>query len=382
MKLGGGEAVKKVLFVVESLGGGGAEKVLTTLVRKLDKTKFDITVLTVVNTGIYVEEICKYCRLKYMLPDYEQLHGVYEKIKYKLNYKYIYSQPIAKVYSKYVAEKYDVEIGFVEGFSTKFVAASTNPDSKKICWVHIDMEKNPHADKNFSSLDEERIMYQKFNTIVGVSNSVKTVFERKFHLPDSVTVIYNPIDKEEIVRKARQNPVKKPCGLTIASIGRLEKQKGYDRLIRALITHKSLNANYTLWIIGEGTERKELEELIAASELEKSVKLIGFQANPYCWVDAADVVICSSRAEGYSLAIAEAMLLGKPVLSVDCAGPNELLDFGKYGKLIPNTDRDLQKMMFDLLSGKIDLLKYAELARERQSFFELSSIIRQVEEVL
>lgn len=374
--------MKKILFVVESLGGGGAEKVLTTLLRNLDKTKFDITVLTVVNAGTYVEEISAYCHLKYMLPDYEQLHGTFEKIKYKLKYKYIYSQPINRVYSKYVTEKYDVEIGFVEGFSTKFVAASTNADSKKICWVHIDMENNPYADKNFSSLDEERKMYQKFNTIVGVSHSVKTVFERKFRLPDSVTVIYNPIDKEEIICKARKNPVERTSELTMVSVGRLEKQKGYDRLIQALNIYKDLNVNYVLWIIGEGTERKTLEKMIADSELEKYVKLLGFQTNPYRWVDAADVFICSSRAEGYSLAIAEAMLLGKPVLSVDCAGPNELLEFGKYGKLVSNTDQDIQKMIFALLSGKIDLYKYSELALERQSFFELSAIVRQVEELL
>lgn len=374
--------MKKVLFVLESLGGGGAEKVLTTLVRKLDKTKFDITVLTVVNTGVYIEEVSQYCRVQYMLPDYVQLHNIFEKINYKLKYKEIYSRPIEEIYSKYVTEKYDVEIGFVEGFATKFVAASSNPNSKKVCWIHSDMENNPHADKNFSSLDEERIMYQKFDTIVGVSHTVKTVFERKFSLPDSVTVIYNPIDKEEIMYKAGQNPIKKPKGLTMVSIGRLEKQKGYDRLIQALATHKRLNADYTLWIIGEGTERKELEKLIAVSGLEECVKLIGFQANPYRWVHAADVFICASRAEGYSLAIAEAMLLGKPVLSVDCAGPNELLAFGKYGRLIPNTNQELQKMILDLLLGKIDLVKYAELAAKRQPFFELSSIVRQVEELL
>ena len=71
--------MKKILFVVESLGGGGAEKVLTTLLRNLDKTKFDITVLTVVNAGTYVEEISAYCHLKYMLPDYEQLHGTFDR---------------------------------------------------------------------------------------------------------------------------------------------------------------------------------------------------------------------------------------------------------------------------------------------------------------
>lgn len=94
---------------------------------------------------------------------------------------------------------------------------------------------------------------------------------------------------------------------------------------------------------------------------------------------AADVFVCSSRAEGYSLVIAEAMILGKPVLSVDCAGPNEILNFGEFGKLVPNTDENLYQMLNELLNGNIDLENYARLSIVRQSFFELPNIIEKVE---
>ena len=96
----------------------------------------------------------------------------------------------------------------------------------------------------------------------------------------------------------------------------------------------------------------------------------------------SDIFICSSRAEGYSLAIAEAMILGLPILSVDCAGPNELLDFGKYGILIQNTDEALEQKLQKLLEGKIELEKYAKLSEQRQHFFELSGILKQVEKLL
>lgn len=262
---------------MECLGGGGAEKVLTTLVKNLDKNKFDVTVLTVVNTGIYLNELRLYCKLKYMLPDYAQLNGALSKIKYKLDYKWIYSQPIEKVYRKYVSEKYDVEVAFVEGFATKFVAASSNPKSKKVCWVHIDMDMNPYADSYYSSISEERKTYMKYNHIIGVSQSVKKVFEKKFSLPNSVQVIYNPIDKREIETKAVEETIAKSDGLNIISIGRLEKQKGYDRLINVLAALKEKDFNYTLWILGEGSERKTLEQQIMELKLSEKIHLLGFK---------------------------------------------------------------------------------------------------------
>ena len=93
---------KKVLFVIESLSGGGAEKVLTTIVKNIDKTKIDITVLTIVKTGIYVEEIEKKCTLISMLPEYEKLTNPIAKMKYKVDYKKIYKEDCAKIYKKYV----------------------------------------------------------------------------------------------------------------------------------------------------------------------------------------------------------------------------------------------------------------------------------------
>lgn len=98
---------KKVLFAIESLAGGGAEKILTTLVKNIDRTKFDVTVLTVVKTGIYVEEVEKYCKIIEMLPDYEKLKNPLAKMKYKMDYKKIYNEDCAKVYQKYIKDTYD-----------------------------------------------------------------------------------------------------------------------------------------------------------------------------------------------------------------------------------------------------------------------------------
>lgn len=377
--------MKKILFFIESLSGGGAEKVLTTLVKNLDKQKFDITVLVVAKTGVYVKEVEKYCHLISMLQDYDSLSNIVEKMKYRYTYKWIYNSSPGDVYRKYISEQYDVEVAFVEGFATRIIAESTNEKSKKVCWLHIDMENNPYADQYYSSIDEERLTYQKYDKIVGVSKSVKSTFEKKFNLKDRVEVIYNPIDSKEINLRAGEKRIAVPNkeqGLKIISIGRLERQKGYDRLIMGLKNIDNKKYPFHLWILGEGSERSYLERLIKDNCLEEQVSLVGFQENPYAWLAMSDIFVCSSRAEGYSLAIAEAMILGLPILSVDCAGPNELLDFGKYGILIQNTDEALEQKLQKLLEGKIELEKYAKLSEQRQHFFELSGILKQVEKLL
>lgn len=371
--------MKKILFFIESLSGGGAEKVLVNLIKNIDRSKFDITVMCVVKTGVYVNEISRCCRLLSMLPDINSLNSPIGKLKYKLEYKMIYEQSVKKVYKQYIQEEYDIEVAFVEGFATKFIAASNNYKSKKVCWIHIDMENNQYADSYYTSLEEEKLVYEKYDKIIGVSKTVKEVFERKFGVLNKVQVIYNPIDTLEIKRKIKYDNSISKKNFTIITIGRLEKQKGYDRLIRTLIKLK--NYNFTMWILGEGSERRYLQDLIQSNKMQDKICLLGYKKNPYKWLRVADAFVCTSRAEGYSLAIAEAMVLGIPVFSVDCAGPNELLNYGEYGVLVENTDRAIYDMLFNLLTGKYNLEKYKNLSISRQSFFDISSVIHTIEEM-
>ena len=188
---------KKILFVIESLSGGGAEKVLTTIVKNIDKTKFDVTVLTVVKTGVYVEEVEKYCTLISMLPEYEKLTNPIAKMKYKVDYKKIYKEDCAKIYKKYVKNVYDVEIAFVEGFATKLVASSWNRNSKKIAWVHVDLIQRAYADEYFLNNEEHKTCYKKYDKVICVSKSVLDVYKQKFDLENG-TVCYNPVDSHEL----------------------------------------------------------------------------------------------------------------------------------------------------------------------------------------
>ena len=374
--------MKKVLFVIESLGGGGAEKVLTTIVKYLDKSKYDITVLLVTEVGIYLKEVKKYCRVVAMLPNYDSLESFVDKLKYKLDYKYIYSSSPRKVYKKYIKEEYDIEIAFVEGYATRLIANSPNKNSKKIAWVHIDMRENPYADQYYKSLEEHIECYKNFNDVICVSSSVKKVMEDKFKLENNLKVIYNPIDAHQILEKAKEFSIEKDLKkINIITVGRLENQKGFDRLINAIGRINSDKLNIHLNILGEGSKYNELKDLIHLNKLENTVSLLGFKKNPFPWVLSSDIFICTSRAEGYSLVIAEAMVLGIPIISVNCSGPNELLDFGKYGLLIENSDSAIRDVLCSIVDKKINLENLKLLSNHRGKDFKLANILEQIEEV-
>ena len=112
------------------------------------------------------------------------------------------------------------------------------------------------------------------------------------------------------------------------------------------------------------------------------VVLLGFKENPYKYVRASDLFICSSISEGFSLVIGEAMAIGIPVVSVDCPGPNEVLDFGKYGKLVNNNEDDLYNGIKEMLNNKILYEDYKNKAIERGKMFSIDKFINEVESVL
>lgn len=367
--------MKKVLFVVENLGGGGAEKVLLTLIKNLDKSKYDITVYTIIETGVYVDEMKKYCKVKHALKDYNK-YSFLGKLYYKVKCKLIYKLNIKIVYKWLIKDKYDVEIAFVEGFDTKLVSSSNNENSKKYAWVHIDMIERPYADGYYKKIEDQRNAYSCFQKVVCVSQQAKDQYEKKFNLKNSI-VIYNPIDTNEIKKYRKKYEVKKE--FVFCAVGRLEDQKGFDRLIEAFIEINKYYPNFILNIIGDGSKGIELKRLVSENKLNDKIKFTGFIKNPYEVMAKSDMLICSSRSEGYSLVVAEGMCLGLPILTTDCTGPNELINKGEFGILVENNLDGITKGILEVFENINKLYEYHELSLKRSSYFGIGETIQKVE---
>lgn len=160
------------------------------------------------------------------------------------------------------------------------------------------------------------------------------------HAPQAVTakitVLYNPLNWQRVeqaaLRQQDRLPRSRPC---LVSVGRLEWQKGYDDLILAFQQVLVVYPHATLTILGEGSQRAALTTQIQALKLQQSVFLAGFTANPYATVAQADLFVSASRYEGYSNAILEALVLKVPVVATNCpSGVRELIQSGKNGWLV------------------------------------------------
>lgn len=364
----------KILFMINNLYGGGAEKVLQTLLGQLDKNKYDIVLYGVTNeqynTRIYPKNIT------YKSVFSGQYHSTIKSVflikvinKFKL---FIYNNFSAKLFYKlFIKGIYDVEVAFIEGYSTRIISGSQQK-SKKLAWVHIDLDANHWSAIAYKSLNDEIAVYKEFDSIICVSESVKITFAKKFGIINTLNVCYNPIDVDDIILKGQKAiNISKSKDFLISAMGRLANQKGFDRLIRC--TKRLVDAQYSveLWILGKGDDEKLLKNLITKYNLEEHVKLLGFQSNPYKYIKQCDLFVCSSRSEGFSLVIGEAYILNKPVISTNCAGPDELLNFGEYGLLVDNSEQGIYEGILAVLNSTSQLEKLKLKAKERAGFFNL-----------
>ena len=197
-----------------------------------------------------------------------------------------------------------------------------------------------------------------------------------------VCVICNPVVTPEIFSKA-QEPVDHPWFApgqppVVLGAGRLTIQKDFPTLIRAFALVRA-QRRARLMILGEGEERPKLEALVRELGLEEDMALPGFAGNLYAYMARAAVFVLSSRWEGFGNVLVEAMALGTPVVSTDCpSGPAEILERGKWGKLVPVGD------IVALSAGvvaELDNPSLSDVARRAQDF-SLDRIVGQYLELL
>ena len=380
--------MKKVMFMTNSLDGGGAEKILQTILMNLDHNKYDMTLYSMHREDIKSMEYPANVCYKVIFDEYtgkQMLIRILDKLYLKIKGK-IFQKCSAKLFYKlFIHEKYDVEIAFIEGESTKIISGSSNKKSKKYAWVHIDLEKNPWTQFMYkNALDEEK-HYRKFDKIMCVSESVRDAFLDKYNGIDTskVLVQYNPIDREKIITMSKsESIIKKQGKVRMVAVGRLVEQKGFDRLMEVCANLRDDGFEFEVIILGEGKERTKLEMLINSLQLLSIVKLPGYLSNPYSVMRTADLIVCSSRSEGFSTVLTEAMVLGVPIVSTECAGVKELFGDMKCGMIVENSTLALYQSLKQVLINQEKLVFYKANSIKRGSNFNLIKVMNEIQEIL
>jgi glycosyltransferase involved in cell wall biosynthesis len=184
-----------------------------------------------------------------------------------------------------------------------------------------------------------RLLYRRADRVVAVSQQLANDMVMQLDLPmQKVVAIPNPVPVEEIQRVSMV-PVSHRFfseGVPVLmAVGRLHSDKDYPTLVRAVADLRE-RQDVRLIVLGEGPARSELETLVKSLGLSEVVDLLGFVSPPWPWMARADVLVLSSWAEGWPNVLAEALALGVPVVATDCpTGPREILDGGRFGRLVP-----------------------------------------------
>ena len=292
---------KKIIFGITSLSIGGAERVLVDIVKELQNV-YDITVFTIYGNGEFEKELKgTNVKLKTIFKKQREEYGYITRKIVTTIYRCFYNI----IYELHIKNIYDIEVAFLEGPITRLFANSSN--ANKIAWVHTNMSlyyETTKYSKRKKKIDEK--VYERYNTIIFVSKDSRENFIKAF--PNNnirKKVIYNFIDQRRIERKSREiEPYEiEPNIPSIVVVARLTKAKALDRLIEV---HKRLINNrimHNIYIIGDGEERKNLEEKIKEYGIKKSFILLGKKENPYPYILKAKYFGLFSYAEGYRFSV-------------------------------------------------------------------------------
>lgn len=352
--------MKKIMFLMYSLECGGAQSVLINLVNHLPKDKVDVTVCTLFGGEDLEDRLNKDIHLK-------SVFCVKNKnIKKMLSGIFQYIVPQGLVYKACYKGDYDYEVGYMEGYPVKVLSNSKN--LHKIAWTHIDVETYTRQDRLFKNLTAQKNAYEGFEKIICVSECVKNAFVRKFGFEEKTDVVYNLIDTTTIREKgAEKNPYDKYETKTyhFVTVGNIIPRKRLERLvyIAEYIKANRPNIPFFIHIIGKG-EETGLRDLIDKKNLKDVILFDGFHGNPYPWIAHADAYLCTSEVEGYSTSIAEAMVLGIPVISTESAGTVEVMGIKKGFNLI-SQDKESEGIIVKQFSEAMILLMTDSDIREK-----------------
>lgn len=347
--------MKKLLFLIHDLGGGGAERVLVDLVNCLDATRFDITVTAVFGGGVNERFLAPQVHYRALLP--RAFPGNSHVMK-------LFSPRL--LHRLFIRAHYDVEIAFLEGPCARIVGGCPDPQVRRIAWIHGQPKNARHAARSFRSAREALRCYGTMEQIVCVSDDARRAFLSALPVQAPTVVLRNVLDVRRIDALAAEPaplPPAAPGELTLVSVGKLVRGKGFDRSIRLLARLVRAGVPARLAILGEGPQRCRLLELAKRLGVAERVLLLGYRSNPYACVARCDLFVCASHSEGFSTAATEALLVGTPVCTVSVGGMRELLgENDEWGIVTENGDDALFSAVCRLLTDRALLAHYRHAA--------------------
>ena len=388
--------MKNLLFVINTLGYGGAERAMLDLLDVLEPEKYEISLFVLTGQGELSHALPEYVHL--LNQNYKDVSVLTKEGRKRLmrsvlkagigkglflrRFSYLLKN-IRNMCKKgkilpdklcwrlladgapVINKEYDLAVAYLEGGATYYVAEHVKA-KKKAAFVHIDYGKAGYT----RELDLD--CYSKFDHIFTVSDEVKEHFLEVYpEYEKNVTVFHNLVNQERIRRMADQGKGFEDDfqGYRILTIGRLTRQKRFDIAIQAMLLLKEKCSTPVRWyVLGEGDLRNRLEQQIQEAGLENDFILLGVKENPFPYYKNCDFYVHATGYEGKSIAIQEAQTLGKPILATDCSGNREQINNGADGCLCQLTPEAVSEQLFWMIQHPEECRSYGEEAKKKELY--------------
>ena len=381
---------KKILIRIGSLRHGGAEKVLVTFLKNLPQNKYEIDLLLNLYSGKYLPEVPTWINVLYLnkgeMITTNRLQDIPVKA-FRVIYQKLLKQFPNLLYQFILkGKKYDVEFAAIHGFRDE-ILNSPLKSSKKLVWIHNDLKKT----ELYHYTDEEFRKFFGFDKIMVISEKIEQDFNnltQNQEEKNKIVRIYNPLDTEEIVLKSQEARSKNSnlgtqnSEPTFVSAGTVFPQKGFDRLLKV---HKRLldeGFHHKILILGDGYDFENIKNLQKDLGVTETSTLFGFTDNPYPQIKNADFYILSSRYEGFPTVLFEAITLKKNIIATDVSGVREMLDDGKLGLIIENSEQGIYDGMKKALENPESFDQYAEILKNYEMPFNLQNSVNSIVTIL
>ncbi len=335
-----------ILFVIESLHCGGAEKSLVTLLQNIDFETYHVD-LIIMNPGGEFEKFLpsevnlivknQFSRHNFFRRNIKRVHFLLLR-KANRFMKYHGAQLYWKAFGSFISKhdtEYDIAIAYNQGFSTYYVANKV-VSKKKFAWLNTDYQKAGY------NITFDITHYKSYDKVICVSKENELSFKNAVSEIDEkikVVVIKDIVDAD-FVKKMSSEKIdfeKNDEDIVIVTVGRLAKAKGLDMAVEACAMLREKGLFVKWYVIGDGPERNELEKLIKIKGIQDSFLLLGFKENPFPYMQLCDIYVQTSLFEGLGMTVIEASVLNKPIVTTNFSTAFSIIEHNKTGKICEMT---------------------------------------------
>ena len=355
---------KKILFINPSLRQGGVEHSLITALKILDPEKYVITLFLYTDMTDLLSEVPDYVKVV-LQPDrtryFRKPFCIWKMTQYKLYkalgreekaeearksmYAYIHRRKVAYPAERLFADvRFDVVVSYSLHIGTEM--GTKISAGRRYVLMHS-------SDPAYHREIIESVLGD-YDKVVAVSDSVAEIYRENYRfLADRIMTLPNYVDASRIRELARAGAALPAAGdgtWVLATCGRISHEKGFDLAVSAAALLKEYGVSFRWLFIGDGAEREQVEQLAREKKVVDEILITGFLENPFPYVNACDIYVQPSYEEAQPLAVLEAQILGKPIVSTETVGGKTILENGKKGVLTPLTAAGLADGIYALLT--------------------------------